>query len=174
MTYNPWLKNYHNLIFRASDPNYGRGVALIICSLIEAVCFISQSVLQAFQNEICAYTACVLHTIGRMFSVFFNPMLFYIFPPRFFGFMYGIMTLWNLPWQYLSIPMLDYIKGSHLNHLTYSHSALCYVLMQHMLWWWEIQIIMSAIARKRIYIIFSAELILFIPSSQIMAWYLSQ
>lgn len=103
--------------FRKSDPNYGRGIALIICALIVATCFISQSVLQAIPNEICAYTAIVLHTIGRMFSVFFNPMLFYLFPPRFFGFMYGLMTLWNLPWQYLSIPMLDYIKGKSLTEI---------------------------------------------------------
>ena len=129
------IKKVYNLIFSPKDPNYGRGIALIICSLIVAVCFISQSVLQAIQNEVCAYIACVLHTIGRMFSVFFNPMLFYIFPPKYFGFMYGIMTLWNLPWQYLSIPMLDYIKGTHLNHLTSNIAiALRYVLVQHRLW----------------------------------------
>ena len=94
-------------------------MAILILSCINALSFTLQSVLQAFPNEICAYAAVVLHTLGRMSSVYFNPMYFILFPPKYYGLIYGFGTLGPLPFQYLSIPMLNYIKGKSFIRLVF-------------------------------------------------------
>ena len=94
-----------------ANPQNGRALGLSLCFTIAAAFLIAQSILQSFQNYICAYAAVVVHTLGRMWGTgCWNPLYYYLFPPEAYGLVFGIQTLGSLPFQYLAIPMFDYIQ----------------------------------------------------------------
>ena len=69
------------------------------------------SALSAQQNESMAIASVVLHTIARVCgSGMWNPLFLAVFPPQFFGIVFGIAALGSVPTQYINIAMYEYIN----------------------------------------------------------------
>jgi len=66
------------------------------------------SFLKAQQNEMAAYSAVVIHNIGRCFGVLWTQIYFFLFPVEYYGFVFGSVMLISQPFTLFSVLILGY------------------------------------------------------------------
>merc|ERR1719431_368754 len=102
-----------NRFHRDDNPQYGIGIGIMSCFMVTSVCMVTHSVLSAQQVESLAIVSVIIHTIGRVFGTgMFSPLFLQGFPPQFFSFIFGLTLLGSLPFQYLNIPMFNFISDN--------------------------------------------------------------
>ncbi|CBY20697.1 unnamed protein product [Oikopleura dioica] len=107
----------------------GDAFGLATSFITGAIMMSSSSFLQAQKDKDLAFASCILHNIGRAFSVMWNPAYFYLFPQNVYGFVFGAISVLIQPFTLLLIPILDYnLKNGEYATMNYVMAGLSLAL----------------------------------------------
>ena len=106
---------------KSTDDRIGTATGLIICYSIVTISSLCNSFFAAFQTKWTAYVSVSSLLFARGFSTLWAPMVQLLFPIKFFGVIFGFISVASILFNLTSVPMFAFIED------TYDYSVISYV-----------------------------------------------
>ena len=106
---------------KSTDDRIGTATGLIICYSIVTITSLSNSFFAAFQIKWTAFVSVSSLLFARGFSTLWAPMVQLLFPIKFFGVIFGFISVASILFNLTSVPMFSFIED------TYDYSIISYV-----------------------------------------------